>query len=244
MVNDHSGADGHNMRGAVAQLRGEELSEIVAELREAAGATARDPVVLDGQEGSVLAENPIIVKYRHDPPDPIKLQNRARGSVRSGGFGLPAWSAADRALPLWLGRKFDVYGHVVVPLRRMPNENLLVVGGLAPQRLAMIANGLAGLRAMIDVTSLRVEFVDGLKEGMPGAGILRAGLDVLAAVGACVRIFPAEEAGKVLAELATQVRLLNGTSDGTSVLLVLDSPEYCSDLHSGSNPISMPGPAP
>ena len=248
VVNDQSGADGQNMRGAVARLKSDgadrELTHIVEELRIAAGPTASSPIVLSGREGVVLADNPTILEFRREPPDPLVLQERARRSVRTGGFGIETWNAADRPIPLWLGRKFDVRGHTVVPLRRAPNQHLLVLGPHTPFRVAMLANALAGLRAMMHASALEVLVLDGLGQGMPGAGLLDVSLAVLVAAGASVQRVQAADLAVALSDLAKTVRSQDNRGDERARLLVLNEPDYLPALHVAASGFGAPTSGP
>lgn len=226
VINDESGRDGANHRGAVARLddaSGSALPKIVAEITSAAGG-AGSAVVLSGKTAAVLAENPFIEQWKSAPPDGPALRTVARKSIRDGGFGISSWSLAERPLPLWLGRKFDVRGHLVTVLRRGPGQNLLALGSNSGVRLCMLANGLASLRSMRSVADCEVLLLDGLMEGQAGEGMLAAGLEALREAGARVeRATPAnaEAALETFASAALQPRNPEAVR-----LLIISEPEY------------------
>jgi DNA segregation ATPase FtsK/SpoIIIE, S-DNA-T family len=243
VVNDRSGADGANKRSAVARLPkaddgGNALTDAVGEIVAAAqarfGSPKHAPIVLSGRDGAILADNPFVARWRSRPPAPETLQATARSAVRKGGFGIDAWSMADNPVPLWFGRKFDVRGHALAVLRRAPGSNLLMLGPNASVRLGALANALAGLAGMIPAGELTVDLVDGLSPGLPGDGLLRAGLAPLEARGAQVRPFHPGNVEQALAALAADLgdrQAAAGAQNARRRLLVISEPEYVTALH-------------
>ena len=226
VINDEGGRENVNTRGAVTRLdaaAGSGLPAIVSQI-VAAAASPLHAVVLSGNDAAVLADNPFVRQWSSKPPEAAELQTAARRTVRDGGFGLTSWSAADRPLPLWLGRKFDVHGHLVVPLRRAAGHNLLTLGSDTAVRLLMLANSLAALRSMRTLTGCQVLLLDGLSEGQPGAGMLEALLGVLADGGAHVERATADTGGAALEKFAATA--LQPQNPDAFRLLVLSEPEY------------------
>jgi DNA segregation ATPase FtsK/SpoIIIE, S-DNA-T family len=226
VINDEAGRDGANHRGAVARLddaAGLSLPKIVEEITAAAGGPGA-PVVLSGKDAAVLAENPFVEQWRSTPPDGAALQTVARKPVRDGGFGIPAWNLAERPLPLWLGRKFDVRGHMLAVLKRGPGQNLLAIGSNGSVRLGMLANAVAGLRSMRSMADCEILFLDGLPEGQVGEGMLAAGLDILRDAGARVERATPDAAGAALEKFAAAA--LQPRSPEAIRLLILAEPEY------------------
>lgn len=226
VINDEGGRENVNSRGAVTRLdaaAGSGLPAIVAQI-VAAAASPLHAIVLSGNDAAVLADNPFVRRWSAQPPDAAELQATARRTVRDGGFGLTSWSSADRPLPLWLGRKFDVYGHLVVPLRRAAGHNLLTLGSDTAVRLLMLANSLAALRSMRTLTGCEVLLLDGLSEGQPGAGMLEAVLGVLAEGGAQVERATADTGAAALERFAASA--LQPRNPEAFRLLVLSEPEY------------------
>lgn len=225
VINDESGRDGANNRGAVARLDkppGASLKEIIAEITAAAGGPGK-AVVLSGQDNAVLAENPFIGQWKSAPPDAASLQMVAQKKVRDGGFEITEWSQAERPLPLWLGRKFDVRGHVAVVLRRGQGQNLLALGSSGSIRLCMLANALAGLRAMRSLVDGEILFLDGLPAGHAGEGMLAAGLEILRGAGASVERATPETAAAALDAFAPVA--LQPRNPESVRLLILSEPE-------------------
>jgi hypothetical protein len=246
MVNLDSGKDGGNWPGAVARMerRGQKaldsvVDEIVAGWRSEAGSQSLDvpgPILLDGSNAVTLAENPFVMEWRAAPPSEDILNQTARTPVHAGGFGLERWAPADRATPLWLGRKFDVRGHAVAALRRAPSENLLVIGAETEKRLAMLSNALAALVTMKPASVLDIAIIDGLQPGYPGAGLLRTAGEFLTRRGAHVEFATAGGAEALISGL-----LSRGSTDPASHhLLVVSEPEYIDDLHVGGGAFGPP----
>lgn len=240
VINHSSGADGANKRGAIARLPSttdgaHALTDAVADIvGKAAASPGRrpPPIVMRGRDGATLRDNYHVAQWRHQPPSPEELQKRARTPVRQGGFGVETWTAGEKAAPLWLGRKFDMYGHALAALRRAPNNNLLILGALTPVRLSALANALAGLAAMSPASSIEVNIVDGLAPGLPGENLLRVGAGPLHARGAQARLVRPDQAPAILAQLAAEVTERHGgASADRSIFLVLSEPDYIPALH-------------
>jgi S-DNA-T family DNA segregation ATPase FtsK/SpoIIIE len=248
VINDESGRDGANARGTVARLdatAGCALPQVVMEITQAANAATpgMKPVVLSGNDAATLAENPFVRRWVAGPPDAAGLQAVARQSLRDGGFGIASWSAADRPVPLWLGRKFDVHGHLLAALRRAPGHNLLSLGSESTVRLGMLANALSGLRAMMPLAGSEVLVLDGLSEGQPGAGMLAVAAVVLRSAGALVQIATPVNGGEALEQFSSSAVQPRRNPD-TIRLIVLSEPEYFPALAapSGFGP-PPPGPS-
>jgi S-DNA-T family DNA segregation ATPase FtsK/SpoIIIE len=251
VINHESGRDGANKRSAVARLpKGDDsnaladaVAEIVAHAKPKNGEAPRRPIVLSGRDGAILTENPFAVYWREAPPSAETLQKIARQPVRKGGFGIETWSFADRPLPLWFGRKFDVRGHALAVLRRAPGNNLLMLGSHALVRLGALANGLAALACMVPSSSLDIDIIDGMSTGLPGEKLLQAGCSPLQKKGARVRIQAPSEAPKVLAEAVEDLNRrgqLTGSTETGQRLIILSEPEYLSTLHVGQQGFGLP----
>jgi len=244
VINDQGGRDNANVKGAVSSLdaaAGADIGSVVGEVIAAAGSPLK-PIVLNGNDAAVLRDNPFVWQWRFAPPDGITLQATARRPERDSGFGITAWSAADRPLPIWLGRKFGVHGHVLAPLRRAPGQNLLVMGSNTGVRVLMLAHSLAALRSMRTMSDCRVLLLDGLTEGQPGAGLLQVGLDVLSKAGARVERAGPNNTAAALESFAASA--LQAKDPEAIRLLVLAEPEYFQDLSAPTSYGASPsGPA-
>jgi hypothetical protein len=241
VVNDQSGRDGANSRGAVARcLRNEEADTVHEVIREIISATgsAGKPLVLNGRDAAVVTDNPFVVKWFGLPLEPQGLQEVARLPPRKGGFGMEGWSAADRPLGFWLGRRFDVHGHALCALRRAPSQNLMVLGAQVEVRNRMLASGLVALASMIPTASLDLTLVDGLGADMPGGGLLRFACEYLRECGAQVVVADDSSLGTVLAGLENSLGA--GNDPSRTRLLVIAEPDYLYSLHGGADRFAQP----
>lgn len=245
VINDEGGRDGANSRGAVARLRNREgedlLPGLIAEIIEQAASQFR-PVVLSGREGALVSENPFVTVQRPEPMTPGELQALARRPIRAGGFGMESWNQADQPLPLWLGRRFDVRGHVMCALRRAPGQNLLILGSQTDTRNRMLACALASIGALLAPDRLEVHLLDGLRDDMPGGGMIAAGLDRLASAGFKVARLTEETLPATLKELEAAIQHPDPAAPAR--LLIVTEPDYVYSLH-GVDRFSIPpeGPA-
>ncbi|MEM1131833.1 MAG: FtsK/SpoIIIE domain-containing protein [Pseudomonadota bacterium] len=245
VLNDEGGRDGANARGAVAQLRHADgrrmLPDIVSEIREAVP-SAPSPRVLSGREGALPSTNPHLHTPDEAVRDPDALQALARRPTRNGGFGVENWNASDRPVALWLGRKFDVRDHALCVLRRAPQQNLLVMGSQAEARGRMLATALAGIGATASPDTISVSLIDGLRDDMPGGGMLAAGLERLKNGGFVVETVSHELIGEHLSALAERAGNVDPT--GPSHILVINDVDYLYDLHRGLDMFSAPTDGP
>jgi len=175
----------------------------------------------------VLSENPFVIRWKQQPPDSDTLQDAARKVVRDGGFGLTSWNKADRTLPLWCGRKFDVYGHLVAPLRRASGNNLFALGSKSAVRLLMLGNALAALRSMRRLDDCEILLLDGVGDEQPGTGVLATALDFLRAAGARAERAVPETAMTALEQFAAAPRSANVEAFR---LLIVSEPERFPEL--------------
>jgi len=157
------------------------------------------------------------------------LQELARRPLREGGFGSEMWNASDRPIPLWLGRRFDVRGHALVSLRRAPAQNLLVLGNQAEVRCRMLALSLAGLGSLVQPSNVEISLLDGLREDMPGGGLLREGLNRLVDVGYKITYLSDDTLTEKLEKLKEQSQ--SPDPNAPSQLFVISDPDYLYDLH-------------
>jgi hypothetical protein len=236
VINDESGRDGANLRGAVARFRrdGEvdTLRDAIDEIIEAAGRPG-SPVVLSGRTAATLSQNPFLAAWNGQSISPATLQEVARRPEREGGFGVASWTTADYPVALWLGRKFDVHGHALCVLRRAPMQNLLVLGGQTAARNRMLASALIGLAAMQNLQNLELVCIDGLRAEVPGGGMIKDALDRLGKLGAKVSILAPDSTDVVLTRLSE--RALSGEPSDSTTILIIAEPDYVYELHSGAD---------
>ncbi|MEP6343137.1 MAG: FtsK/SpoIIIE domain-containing protein [Maricaulaceae bacterium] len=246
VINDEGGRDGANARGAVARLRKKEgdnlLPAIITDIYNSCE-NKHTPTVLSGREASLVSENPYLTQPLPEYLSADALQNLARKSLRMGGFGLETWNKADHPIPLWLGRCFDVRGHALCALRRAPGQNLLSLGGDTESRHRMIAAALAVCGGFINPSSLEVTFINGLRESMPGSGMIDAALERLARAGSKIVKVDINKCDVALQKIASKINKSNPKN--RTQILVVSEPDYLYDLHGGADRFSAPkqGPA-
>lgn len=211
-----------------------------------ADATAPFPTDSGAREGAMLADNPYVLIWSKLPPSADMLEKVARTPENENGFGIPSWAAAEKPVPLWLGRKFDAYGHALAVLRRVPNNHLLVVGSQAGARLAALSSALAALAAMLPAAGVELDIIDAVAQGQPGEGMLATGAAPLLARGSKVRHSRPEQVAAVLERLAGDVKRRHlGPGARRSILLILSQPDRIPALHvarSGKGPVPKGAP--
>jgi hypothetical protein len=245
VINDEGGRDGANSRGAVARLEDAAKKPLlpgIVEMITATGGKPGNAIVLSGREGAQVSDNPFCMLWRGNPPAPDMLQTIARKSPRAGGLGIETWLAAEQPIPLWLGRRFDVRGHALCPIRRAPGNNILVLGSQIEVRNRMLASGLAALSTMITPDRLSLLHINGLRDDMPGGGMIGIAFDHLASCGFDVQeVGPVQGAG-YLARLAAAVT--SGQAQDKSTLVIISEPEYHYDLQGGTDFFNAPQEGP
>lgn len=245
VLNDEGGRDGANSRGAVVRLRHPDgrrmLPDIVDDIRKALP-SASMPLVLSGREGALPSSNQHLSDPLEAVREPESLQALARRSTRSGGFGVENWNSSDRPIALWLGRRFDVRDHALCVLRRAPQQNLLVIGSLTEVRHRMLASALASIGATIRPEDASISLIDGLREDMPGGGMLAAGLDRLKDGGFATKVVQQGEMAEHLAALAARCSSVEPSAP--SHILVISDIDYIYELHRSSDVFSAPADGP
>ena len=241
VLNDEGGRDGANSRGTVARLKtsdGEASLQTIVEEINQSYPSSQTQTVLSGRDGAILSDNPFLEKLAIERVTGDALQALARKPVRAGGFGIESWNSADRPIPFWLGRRFDVRGHALCALRRAPNQNLLVVGGQAEVRNRMLAASLVGIGAILAPDEIEFVHLDGLREDMPGGGMIAVGLQKLKEAGFSVREIPANDLSSELTSIEESIA--KASTSSPSRLLVISEPDYLYELHGGSDRFSAP----
>lgn len=245
VINDESGRDGGNARGAVARFRrdGEvdTLADTIEEITRQCGQSGQ-AVVVSGRDGAVITDNAFVCQHFGAPPSDGDLEQIARKPLRQGGFGIENWTSADRPIGLWLGRRFDVHGHALCALRRAPMQNVLILGSQVEARNRMLASAFMALPSMVAPDRVRLVLIDGLRHEMPGGGVLRLAADRLRARGADVQVGAEPDAAAWLSDLAT--RAGRGEVDHHSTLLVIAEPDYLYCLQGGADRFAPPSEGP
>jgi S-DNA-T family DNA segregation ATPase FtsK/SpoIIIE len=146
-----TGKDENTVSGQAANLEPEQRPPLIAALRKKAGAGIKPPVVFKGDAAPDVFDNVALKEVlRHRAAlTPKQLEARARTEAGpAGGFGQPAWVAADRPVGLWLGRLFNVHGHAMALLRRGVSQHLVIVGTSAEARAGMLAGVVVSVAAL------------------------------------------------------------------------------------------------
>src|SRR5258707_14461276 len=102
----------------------------------------------------------------------------------------------------------------------------------------MLASALAALPTMFRASELDVVLIDGLRDEMPGGGMLHFACDELRAAGAQVTVTDDARAGPVLAALARQVQ--GSAHTRRSCIVVIAEPEYLYSMHGGADRFAPP----
>ncbi|MCW5623977.1 MAG: hypothetical protein KIT73_04565, partial [Burkholderiales bacterium] len=159
VLNTAAGRDGANRLGQVVLVAPEDRARVLTELQGLAGewATAKRAhwprtQVFDGSQAPKLADHSLrrSADALGNPIDAKLLASWAASpkSSLSGGLGRHDWRPNDGPIPLLLGREYAVHGEAAAILRRLPNQNLLVLGGSAPARLGMLSGIVASACAL------------------------------------------------------------------------------------------------
>lgn len=238
VVNDRGGNDDANMRGMIAVLTKERRTALLDALARKAQAEGLRPqaVVFDGTRRPEMSENAHLRAHWTHPPAPEALEETARRSKREGGFGIARWLAAEQPLGLWLGREFNVHGHALAMLRRGNGQNLAVVGADPSVRPGLVAGAVAGLRTMVAPAALTVDLLDGIPDGLTGAGLLAAAGAALTEAGIAVRRHDEDGVAALLDDLEADLKARGSTGRGApSRLVVIQEPERWSALNRGDS---------
>lgn len=235
VVNTGAGRDGANRRGQVVfvppEVRTQLLGEIAA-LGQRWPATKRalwpNTQVFDGSRAPSVEANPLSVASRAASAalDAQALARWAAAPKHAGGLARTDWRTADAPVPLALGREYAVHGDAVCVLRRLPNQNLLLLGGSAPARLGMLRGIVAS------VAALAADVLGGVKAlDLSGDPVVAS---LLAQGGERIEVFT--DGGQA-------VELIGAAPAGGSQLLILVEPDRAVDLLRPSDPLARaPGP--
>lgn len=234
VVNTGLGRDGANKRGQVIFVPPEERTQVLTELaglatRWPAAKRARWPrtQVFDGSRAPMLSAHPLTeaAKAAGGPLSVGMLAQWAASPKMAGGLGRTDWRISDLPVPLAIGREYAVHGNAVCVLQRLPQQNLLLIGGSATARLGMLRGIVSSVVALQPDVLASARVVD--LSGDPAVtGALDAGGPRLARFSG---------AAQVLEQIAAP---LNGPD-----LLILIEPDRAPELMRSSDPLARtPGP--
>lgn len=167
VLNTGAGRDGANRRGQVVLVQPEARAHVLTELASKAASWPADrraawprTQVFDGSRAPSIATHPMTAIGATAPLDAASLAAWAVRAKSEGGLARADWRPSDHPVPLLLGREFAVHGEAACVLRRLPNQNLLMVASSASARLGMIGGILASCGAMAGDVMGRVRVLD------------------------------------------------------------------------------------
>lgn len=169
VLNSSAGRDGDNRLGQVVLVSPAErdaaldrMTAMAAEWPESARAHWPRTQVFDGSHAPTLAAHGLrrVAGEKGALAGPAALAGWAMASKPRGGLGRPEWRTADRPVPLLLGREYAVFGEAACVLRRLPNQNMLLLGGSASARLGMLAGIGASIAALSPEVLATVRVLD------------------------------------------------------------------------------------
>ncbi|MBI1396981.1 MAG: hypothetical protein GC151_13470 [Betaproteobacteria bacterium] len=229
VLNTAAGRDGSNRLGQVVLVPARDRSEILSGMAELA--TQWPPErralwprtqVFDGSSAPPVAENGL-ARQAAQAGHPLGADDLARWAAQArsaGGLGRTDWRAGDHPVPLLLGREYAVHGEACSVLRRLPNQNLLVLGGSAAGRLGMLAGIMATVTAIAPEHLASIRVLD--LSGDPSVA------EVLARAGA---------RASVCQDRTEALSMLDPASATEADLLVLIEPDRVPDLMRPSDPL-------
>ena len=231
VLNTSAGRDGNgaNQLGQVVLVSAQDRSRVLDELDSLAQTWPAEQrmhwpqtQVFDGSRAPSLAGHGLtrVLAREGRPLDAKALASWATSAKRAGGLERGDWRIADGPIPLLLGREFAVHGEAAVLLRRLPNQNLLVLGGSAQARLGMLDGVVASALALAPDVLASVRVID-----FSGDDAMRT---ALAAGGARI----------VTIEPSQAVEAINAPSETGPDLLLLIEPDRSLDLLRPSDPLA------
>jgi S-DNA-T family DNA segregation ATPase FtsK/SpoIIIE len=191
-----TGRDEETIAGKAALLKSESRDVLIAELKKKAQAQGQGgalPVVFRGDRPPGVFENRALIERLRQKRQPHakELETVARREEgMNGGFGQPGWVAADRPMGLWLGRLFNVHGHVMAVLRRGVGQNLLMVGPSLEARAGMLAGLLSSVAALYPPPAVRLHIFSAAADQGNAVGVVAQAFveRVLQPLGFAVRL--------------------------------------------------------
>lgn len=177
--------------------------------------------VFDGSRAPSIATHPLTAIGTATPLDRASLATWAVRAKSEGGLARADWRPSDHPVPLLLGREFAVHGEAACVLRRLPNQNLLMVASSAPARLGMLGGILASCGAMAPEVLGRVRVLD--LSGDP-------------AVSRVLSAFP--DRAQVITDPHGAVEVIEAPASDDGDLLILIEPDRALSLMRPSDPLT------
>jgi DNA segregation ATPase FtsK/SpoIIIE, S-DNA-T family len=227
VINTGGGRDGSNKLGQVVLVEADDRRHVLGELDRLAAtwpaekrANWPSTQVFDGSRAPALAAHGLGAAAAGTPLDRTRLAQWAATPKHLGGQGQTDWREADCPVPLVLGREYAVHGEAAAILRRLPNQNLLIIGPSAPARLGMLSGLIASIAALApEVASLRV--LDLSRDPAVGTELARAGDRIT-----------------VLTDPAAAVATIEAPPAHDTELLLLIEPDRAPDLLRPTDPLA------
>lgn len=184
VVNTGAGRDGANRRGQVIHVPAEARTEALAHMASIAEQYPAErrahwprTQVFDGSQAPGVDRHPLQAAKAAAGAslDAEALAQWAAAPKSAGGLERSDWRPGDGPVPLLLGREYAVYGHAACVLRRLPNQNLLIVSGNAGARTGALAGIVASVTALAPELVTAVRVLD--LSGDPALTAVFAGVD-------------------------------------------------------------------
>jgi DNA segregation ATPase FtsK/SpoIIIE, S-DNA-T family len=226
VINTGAGRDGANKLGQAVLVTAEDRSAVLDAFAEGARAwpaerRARWPrtQVFDGSRAPALADHGLARAAAAGPLNRARLAAFAQAPKHLGGLGQGDWRDGDFPVPLVLGREYAVHGEAASILRRLPNQNLALVGPSAKARLGFLAGIAASVAALApEIATLRV--VDMSRD--PAVAALFAGLGARIAM---------------TADPSAAIPAIESATGETDILLLIE-PDRAPDLLRPADPLA------
>lgn len=229
VLNTAAGHDNGNRLGQVVLVSADDRARVLDELAAMAAtwpaerrATWPTTQVFDGSQAPPLGAHSLTRAAGRDSAalDAARLARWAASAKSGGGLARGDWRASDGPVPLLIGREYAVHGDAAVVLRRLPNQNLLVLGGSVPARLGMLGGIAASAAAVAADVLARVRVIDFSNDPSVAA--------VFAGAGDRIEIVDPAQA----------LAALDAPPGGGVDLLVLIEPDRCIDLLRPADPLA------
>ncbi len=230
VLNIGAGRDGANRLGQVVLVAPDDRARVLTEMAAFAQtwpaekrSTWPRTQVFDGSQAPPLADHPLtlVAARLGQPLDSAALAQWAVAARAAGGLGRTDWRASDRPVPLMLGREYAVHGDAACVLRRLPNQNLLVLGGSATGRMGILSGIVASALALAPEALGAVRVLD--LSGDPSV------TGVLATAGPRVA---------VTTDPSQAVAMLESPPSAASELLLLIEPDRAVNLLRPTDPLA------
>lgn len=224
-----SNGSGNNRLGQVVLVSADDRSRVLDELVKTAGGWPAEnralwptTQVFDGSQAPPLDAHVLTraVRRHGQALDASRLGQWAATAKSGGGLARGDWRMSDGPVPLLIGREYAVHGDAAVVLRRLPNQNLLLLGGSMPARLGMLGGVAASAIAVEADVLAQVRVIDFSNDPSTAAMFAAAG----------------DRIGMV--DSTQMLSALEAPSNGSTDLLVLIEPDRCVDLLRPSDPLA------